>query len=172
MWSDLLLLAPAAVVFVVLFFLWPRKNTAETAPAEEGPPVNAIVVDGSNVMYWGGEPSLKILSRVLQNVKDAGYAPIVFFDANVGYIVEDRYLNEAQLAPLIDIWSDRICVVSKGVVADESILMFATVHGLRIVTNDQYRDWRVQFPHAAKRGILVKGKWVSGNVKWARPLRA
>ncbi|MBB5721051.1 hypothetical protein FHS72_000658 [Loktanella ponticola] len=172
MYSDLLILAPAAIVFVVLILLSRRQAAPDVDVTEDGPPDNAIVVDGSNVMYWSGKPSLKVLAGVLRSIEKAGYAPIVFFDANVGYKVGERYYTEETLAPLIKVRFDHICVVSSGVVADESILMFATDHGLRIVTNDQFRDWRVKFPHAAKKGTLVRGKWHDGSVKWARPFKA
>ena len=170
--TDLLLLAPAAVVFAVLLLLRLRQTTDTIAKTDEGPPANAIVVDGSNVMHWSGEPSLKTLARILRDLEAKGYAPIVFFDANVGYKIGERYHDELALAPLIGIRFDHICVVSKGVVADESILMFASDHGLRVITNDYYKDWRPQFPHAKRKGTLVRGRWMEGNVKWDRPLMA
>ena len=117
-------------------------------------------------MHWGGEPSAQVLSMVLRSLEDHGFAPIVFFDANVGYVLADRYYNEAMLAPLIGVPSKHICVVDKGVVADEVILAFSADHGMRVVTNDQFRDWRVQFPHAAKRGQLVRGDWKYGSIFW------
>jgi hypothetical protein len=174
MLSDLLLLAPAALVFLVLLVLHRRQTeTVEQAErVEEGPPASAIVVDGSNVMHWGGEPSLKVLARILRDVEGRGYVPIVFFDANVGYKIGERYHDEEALASLIGIRFDHICVVSKGVIADESMLMFASDHGLRVITNDYFRDWRTQFPHAARKGTLVRGRLNEGNVKWDRPLKA
>lgn len=164
MLSDLFLLAPAALVFTILVLLSRRgKPQRATATPDVWPPKNAIIVDGSNVMHWGGKPSLKVLRRVLSLLEKHGFAPMVFFDASAGYQVEDRYLDDAALAQKIGVPIDRICVVDKGVVADEMILTFARDHNLRIVTNDRYRDWRGQFPHAAQKGTLVPGKWKSGN---------
>jgi hypothetical protein len=172
MWTDLLLLAPAVIVFLILIGLSRRGVTPAPPPADaEGPPRNAIVVDGSNVMFWGGDPSLNTLARILRSLEAADYAPIVFFDASVGYKVGERYYDELAIAPLIGIRFDRICVVSKGVIADQSILMFATDHKLRIVTNDRYRDWSVQFPIIKQKGRLVRGAWKNGNVTWQRSLR-
>ncbi|MFT5271098.1 MAG: hypothetical protein ACI85V_001114 [bacterium] len=174
MYSDLLLLAPALLVFLVLLGLrWRQTETVEHAEiVEEGPPANAIVVDGSNVMYWGGDPSMNVLARVLRDVERKGYVPIVFFDASVGYKISERYHDEKALASLIGIRFDHICVVSKGVIADESILMFARDHRLRVITNDHFRDWRTQFPHSARKKNLVSGRWTEGNLKWDRPLKA
>jgi len=139
-----------------------RKPQPETSSFPE----NAILVDGSNVMHWGNDPSAHVLSRVLRNLEDKGYTPIVFFDANVGYVLDDHYYNEDQLAKMIGTPARHICVVNRGVVADEAILACATDYDLRVVTNDQFRDWRVQFPHAASKGTLVSGSWREGAVVW------
>jgi len=161
--SDLLLLAPALLGLIILLLLRSRKPAAET---HDGPPANAIVVDGSNVMHWGDDPSAKVLSRVLRELELKDYTPIVFFDASVGYKLDDHYYDETKIAWLIGVPAWHVCVVNKGVVADEAILAFATDHNLRVVTNDKFRDWRVQFPHADKKGILVGGKWREGSVVW------
>ena len=171
MYQDILiLLAPSLLVFVLL--IWQRVLRA--APVDLSPklPQKAIVVDGSNVMHWGEEPSAHVLSRVLRSLESNGYQPIVFFDANVGYVLDDHYYNERKLAPVIGIKSEHICVVSKGVVADEAILAFASDYRLRVVTNDKFRDWRIQFPHADRKGILVGGTWREGSVIWRGKLAA
>lgn len=160
----LILLSPSLLVFVVLVARLlldaPPRDTFREVPQ------NAIVVDGSNVMHWGNEPSSKVLSRVLRSLEAMGYQPILFFDANVGYVLGDRYFDEVMMARIADVPEKQICVVSKGVVADEAILMFASDHQLRVVTNDKYRDWRVRFPHADKKGVLIGGTWRDGAVKW------
>ena len=158
--SATLILLPALLAFLVLLGIRTRSGTEAALPS------NAILVDGSNVMHWGGDPSSLVLQRVLQDVKDKGYDPIVFFDANVGYQLGDRYFDEAMMAQIAGVPQQHVCVVGKGVVADESILMFATDYDLRVVTNDRYRDWRVRFPIAAKKGALVGGTWREGSVVW------
>ncbi len=144
---------------------WLRKSRPRRV-AEAKLPSNAILVDGSNVMYWGQEPSSLVVLRVLRNLEEKGYTPIVFFDANVGYVLDDHYYNEAKIAWLIGVPARHVCVVDKGVVADQGILSFATDYNLRVVTNDKYRDWRVKFPHADKKGVLVGGTWRDGAVIW------
>ena len=151
------------VLVLLLFRNLGRKRKARLA---EVPPENAILVDGSNVMHWGDGASVRTLSRVLRDLEAKAYAPIVFFDANVGYVLDDCYYNETRLAPLIGVPREHICVVDKGVVADEAILSFATDFGLRVVTNDRYRDWRVTFPHADQKGTLIGGTWRQGSVVW------
>ena len=151
-----------------MVLLWARLLRAPALPVtpDDKLPRNAIVVDGSNVLHWGKDPSAQVLSRVLRSLEQKGYTPIVFFDANVGYVLDDHYYDEAKIAWEIGIPARHVCVVSKGVVADEGILAFATDHNLRVVSNDRFRDWRVQFPHAAKKGTLVAGTWRDGAVVW------
>ena len=171
MLSDLLLLAPALGVFVILLLLRSRGTTKTAAPRgrtkTKGPPPNAIVVDGSNVMHWGGKgPSSKVLSRVLRSLENKGYAPFIFFDASVGYKLDDHYYDAYKLAHVTGVHAGHIRVVNKGEIADVAILAFAGDHGLRIVTNDQFRDWRVQFPHAGHKERLIKGSFREGAVRW------
>lgn len=163
--SDLVLLLLALIGFVLLVAVRLKPR-----PPADRIPRNAIVVDGSNVMHWGGDPSAKVLSRVLRALEAKGRAPIVFFDASVGYRLSDHYLNERQLSDMIDLPAAHICVVDKGVVADQAILAFAADHGLRIVSNDQYRDWRVQFPHLDRKGAVLRGTFQDGAVVWRKPL--
>ena len=161
MWIDIaLILLPAGLVFAFLLLRKVRTRSATALPS------NPILVDGSNVLHWGGEPSSRVLRRVLQALVEKDYDPIVFFDANIGYLLGDRYFDETMMARITGIPEEQICVVSKGVVADESILMFATDHDLRVVTNDRYRDWRDRFPLAARKGALVGGRWQEGSVVW------
>lgn len=164
MLSDLLLLAPAAIVFVILLVLSRKDRTQpDTIDVDVWPPANAIVVDGSNVIHWGGAPSVKVLNKVISVIEKHGLAPMIYFDASVGYQIGNGYLDDHALSRMTGVPFDCIRVVDKGVVADEMILTFAAEHDLRIVTNDRYRDWRAEFPHAAKKGTLVSGKWKSGN---------
>jgi len=184
MTEDYLIVALIGIA-VVFFLFWPkpdRRKKRKQDPArkperrvarrpvtarytEDDPvPANAIVVDGSNVMHWGGDPSAPTIAKVVDALENKGFAPIVIFDASVGYRLSDRYMNERTLAPMINMAASRVYVVHKGVVADEVILDFATTHDLRIVTNDRYKDWSVQFPLIKKKGRLVKGTVKEGSV--------
>lgn len=163
-------------VAAVFYLFWPKparrkKSAAQDAPrptqdpyTEETVPTNAIVVDGSNVMHWGGEPSSRVIAKTVYELENRGFAPIMIFDASVGYRLSDHYMTPRALAPLVNMAMNRVYVVHKGVVADEVILDFATEHDLRIVTNDRYLDWSVQFPLVKKKGRLVKGTMKEGNI--------
>jgi len=160
-YTDALILLPALLAFFVILY---RRKPVDPPPPQEVVPRHGIAVDGSNVMHWGGDPSLHTVSRAIEVLEKNGLTPIVFFDANVGYKVDNRYYAEGDLARFIGLPERQICVVHKGVVADEWLLDFATDHKLRIVTNDQFRDWRVKYPIAGQKGRLVKGTWSNGNV--------
>jgi hypothetical protein len=148
-----------------------RRPERRTSPRRADPPVppNAIVVDGSNVMHWGGDPSALVLGRVVKELQNKGYAPVVIFDASVGYRLGNSYMGPPQLATLMSVPQDHIYVVGKGVVADEVILDFAREHRLRVVTNDRYRDWASQFTKVTERGFLIRGTWREGTVIWNNP---
>ena len=46
-----------------------------------------IAVDGSNVLYWQDDiPSLQTVRRVVDALKSRNLRPVVWFDANVGYL--------------------------------------------------------------------------------------
>jgi len=170
--TSLELLAWLLVVAIGFYVLWPKprrpakpRQPIKSRQVEDVIPPNAIVVDGSNVMYWGGDPSEKVLRRVLATMREKGFAPIVIFDASVGYRLEDRFMTPRDLAEITGLPATRIYVVDKGVVADEVILDFATAHDLRVVSNDRFRDWGVQFPMVKIKGRLVKGTWQQGSVR-------
>jgi len=122
------------------------------------------------VMHWGGDPSIKVLNRVLQDIAAHGLTPVVYFDANVGYRLMDRFCDAKEMARLTKLREDQICVVDKGVVADGELLQCAADQGLRVVSNDRYRDWRLRYPFLKKKGRVVRGTYDAGAVRWQGPL--
>ena len=86
------------------------------------------------------------------------------FDANAGYLVSDRYLNEWNFSKLLGVSKDNVFVVPKGTPADPYILKAAREMDLRIVTNDRFRDWEKDFPEIRKTGHLIKGGYRSGKL--------
>ena len=85
------------VVLLVAFFGtgWPRRRSVFQTPVYPPcRPEKYVIVDGSNVMHWGGEASLTILNTVLTALANRNLLAIGYFDANVGYKLRDRYANE------------------------------------------------------------------------------
>jgi hypothetical protein len=125
-----------------------------------------IVVDGSNVMYWEDEtPSLHTVRSVVAALRDEGLHPVVWFDANAGYLTMGRYLGSDALSRLIGLPGRQVFIAEKGVPADPLILEGAGKLGARVVTNDRYRDWTERFPKVAEPGFLVRGQVVGGEVR-------
>lgn len=125
-----------------------------------------IVVDGSNVMHWGGDPSINVLIGVVASLWAQGYRPRMFFDANIGYKLTDRHMSEAQVAKLIGIPSSDVTIVPSGEPADPFLLKDAETRGLKVISDDRFRDWTVAYPWVRKKGRIKRGKWISGAVKW------
>lgn len=128
-----------------------------------------IVVDGSNVMHWGGGvPSAEKLSIVLEALIDAGFAPEIWFDANVGYKLGDQYAGPRQLERLLPVPASSIRVVDKGTPADPELIRSAIRQGARIITNDRYQDWRADFPKLDSER-LVRGRFRQGVPEFDLP---
>ncbi len=99
------LLAALAAVFLLSNALW-RGVRGGRAPQETG---QQVILDGSNVMHWNGEtPRLATLRDVIAELRTQGHQPGVIFDANAGYLLADRYLNDRHFAKLLNLPDDRV----------------------------------------------------------------
>lgn len=155
---DFALLALIALAVGLWFWLRPGKFGRKTR--------NDILVDGTNVLYWDHQlPDLRSLRRVLDELEYAGLRPIIWFDANTGYLVSDRWMSEHDLARALRMQNSRqLRVAPKGTPADAGLLKEASRRRLRIVTNDRYRDWIDSFPILRTRpDLLVRGRIVDGE---------
>lgn len=154
------------VLWDMVALLWrhrARRGAVVVArrPSRTGP---TILVDGSNVMHWhGNAPQAKVLARVVQTLVAKGERPHVYFDANAGYRLADRFMDEGALGQMIGLPADQITVADSGTPADPLLLNHATRGRLRVVTNDRFLDWKTQFPVVGKKGALVKGRWQDGT---------
>ncbi len=133
-------------------------------PLDFRPIRKPVVVDGSNVMHWGGDPSLNVLSKVLKELEIRGYDPLVYFDANVGYKLFDKHMCSADMADQLGLQTSQVVNAPSRTPADAILLERAMKDNLRVVTNDRFLDWKSQFPKVGERGFLVKGIWKEGNV--------
>jgi hypothetical protein len=124
-----------------------------------------IVVDGSNVLHWDGEvPAIATVARVVDDLRSRGFVPVVWFDANVGYRIGDRYMGPESLARALDLPARQIFVAPKGTPADPLLLEGAVVLNARVVTNDRFRDWTNDHPKILEPGFLVPGQVRDGSV--------
>jgi hypothetical protein len=155
-------LASFLLVVAVPLAIWGFIRLARPKP---GPDIPWIVVDGSNVMYWVDEtPSLDTVRKVVTALRAEGFQPVVWFDANAGYLTLGRYLGPDLLSGQIGVARRQVFVAEKGVPADPLILRGAERLGARVVTNDRYRDWVERFPQVQEPGFLVRGRIRDGAV--------
>ncbi len=140
----------------------PRAATRPDVAAQGHP----VIVDGSNVMHWDADagPSLVVLRRVLDDLCRQGLRPIVYFDANAGYKLENRHMGGDELAQRLGLDPAQVTLSPSGTPADPLLLAHAVRDGLQVVTNDRYRDWRAQFPALADRRMRVGGGHQGGQV--------
>ncbi len=125
-----------------------------------------IVIDGSNVLHWEDErPALATVGYVVDALKGEGFVPVVWFDANVGYLVGNRYMGPAPLARALGLPARQVFVAPKGTPADPLLLMHAARNGARVVTNDRYRDWAAAHPKVREPGFLVSGSMRDGTLR-------
>ena len=157
-YGDYLLLAgPSAIASLILFVRAIRGG------GQRG--TRWILVDGSNVLYWkDNTPQIQTVREVLKELKRQKLVPCVVFDANVGYLIGDRYLHDAAMAHKLGMRKDRVMVVPKGTPADEFILTAARDFTCCIVSNDRYRDWAAPFPEVYQPGRLICGGYEEGKL--------
>lgn len=157
----------ATFALLLFGYIWRLRRflgRPEAAPLEPAPIGKRVVVDGSNVMHWAGEPSLNVLHKVLKELQNRGYGPVVYFDANVGYKLFDKHMGSRDMAQHLGLPPSQVIHAPKRTPADAILLEHAVKDDLRVVTNDRFLDWKSQFPKVGDRGFLVKGMWKEGNV--------
>lgn len=170
--SDLMLLAILSGVASLFVLFLPRRDGKAFTRPKARDPRDWVVVDGSNVLHWHeGTPKLATLVEVLAELSARGLSAGVIFDANVGYKISTRYLDDADLAKMLKLPLEQVLVVHKGTPADAVILKSARDLGARVVTNDRYRDWAEAYPEVAQEGLLIRGGYRGGKV-WLEPTQS
>ncbi|WP_298935225.1 hypothetical protein [uncultured Ruegeria sp.] len=143
-----LLLGAIGVVLAVILLLRLRLRKR----------INWVVVDGSNVLYWeNDEPTLYSVRLVVEKLVLDGFVPLLWFDANVGYLVAGHYMNPAKLSKALRYPAGRISVAPKGTPADPLVISDAERLRALIVTNDRFRDWQERFPQVAQQDLFLRG---------------
>lgn len=117
-----------------------------------------IVIDGSNVLYWRDEtPNLHTVRQCVEGLVRNGWTPLLWFDANVGYLVGSHYMGPHELSRALRYPASHINVAPKGTPADPLLIEQAGDLGARIVTNDRFRDWVETYPQVADAGLFLRG---------------
>ncbi len=126
-----------------------------------------VVIDGSNVLYWENDkPALHSVKLVIEKLVSDGFEPIVWFDANIGYLVSGRYMNPTNLSKALRYPARRISVAPKRTPADPLLITDAEQLNARIVTNDRFRDWEEHFPHITHQDLFLRGQIRNNQVQF------
>ena len=143
---------------LVLRFL--PNAPAERGPSKAKPRVRGdIVIDGTNVLYWDGDPDIRTLRDVVDQLMAKGLHPFVFLDASTRHHLGDTSLSEKGFAKALGLPHSHVIVCPAKTEADEFILEFAKERGLPIVSNDRFGDRAKQ----AKGLKLIKGVVAGGK---------
>ena len=159
-----------ALLALLLLLLWRGRRGKATGPTGErkGRATRRgllAVVDGSNVMHWqDNSPGFAAVSQVVHLLERRGYRVGVIFDANAGYKLAGRFLNDAEFGRHLGIGKDNVMVVPKGTQADPYLLRYATETKAVVISNDRFRDWLADYPDMAAAGRLVRGGMRDGQV--------
>lgn len=128
-------------------------------PKHRMPAFPQVVIDGSNVLHWRDNiPDIGTLQALITTVHKQGYEPIIWFDANVGYKIADRYLGPEALAQKLRLRPEQIHVAESGSPADPWILAMAGQLDAPIISRDKFRDFDGQYPWLRQKGRLKAGK--------------
>ncbi len=163
--QPVILAALLVAALVAVIGLW---RSLKPSPARK-PDMSKhwVVVDGSNVMHWKDEaPQIATVQAVVAMLKSRGFAPGVVFDANAGYKLSGRYMNEREFSMLLALPENQIFVVPKGTQADPYLLGAARDFGARVVTRDRFRDWADAHPEVKKPGFLIRGGYRNSGDLW------
>lgn len=110
-----------------------------------------VVVDGANVAHEetskDGKARVANIVRVVRELEELGYEPIVIADASLRHRVDDP----VQLEALID--RGRVHQVPAGTDADYFVLEFAEQYDALVVSNDTYRDRQERYPWIRRRRV-------------------
>lgn len=157
-YSDWLLLAvPCALASAVLLI----TNLSNALRRKE----NWAIIDGSNVMFWNeGVPKIGTVREVIAELTEEGLTPAVIFDANAGYKISGRFMQDKEFAKLLRLPRTRVLVASKGTPADPLILQSAKDNEASIITNDRFRDWAEDFAEVLTAKKLIRGGYRNGSL--------
>lgn len=159
---EILIALCIAVLTLLLFArLW---RLCFSKPRATGFSANAVLVDGSNLMFWGGEPSQRVLCEAIRELEALGHDPYVLFDASVGYKLFGGYRHHQAMAEAVSLPQSRVMVMDKGVPADHVLLQLADEHHLPVVSNDRFRDWARTYSWVGEGDRFLRGRWRDESV--------
>jgi len=131
---------------------YPQLNCSERQNSVVEPKYkrDRILVDGSNVARCKiGEVSLECLDLVRTKLLSDGYAPVIIVDANLRYLLTGADREKLELM----IKGNKVVQSPAGIKADEALLKLSDEKGFRIVSNDQFKEYKSIYPWIDSRRI-------------------
>ncbi|MHB0859049.1 MAG: NYN domain-containing protein [Anaerolineae bacterium] len=126
---------------------------------------NVAVVDGANVAYTemtaDGKPKVSNIVQVRRILKERGFDVIVILDASLRYEVDDPVQLEGLLG------DEAFRQAPAGTQADYFVLAYADEMDALIVSNDQFDEYRGQYPWIEERRVPLM--IIGGHVKLFEP---
>lgn len=126
---------------------------------------NYIVVDGSNVAYLEqtqqGKPKVGNISAVDEALREKGFTPIIFVDARLRYDIDQPDQLEQLLV------QQQIRQTPADTDGDYFVLEYAARYDAKIVSNDQFNEFREKFTWIDQRRVPVM--IVNGDVEFYEP---
>lgn len=126
----------------------------------------AILVDGSNALFWrGAQAQRDVPTLVVNALKARRFAPIIYFDHSV-----HRHLGEEDLVSLAQI--TQVNIAPRGTPAD-ALLLDACLRGrIQIVSCDRFQSWRSSHPSLCRNWLVSGRVGKGGRVSFSKTLRA
>lgn len=125
---------------------------------------SAILVDGSNVLFWRtGRKDAAVPELVVRSLIARRFIPVVYFDHSISQHMDDGQLD--RLAMLAE-----VAIASRGTPADALLLGACEGGRIQIVSCDRFAQWRAEYPNL-RRSWLVTGRVAKGgHVSFSRTL--
>lgn len=104
-----------------------------------------IVVDGSNVAWMAkkeGKPDIENIEILKLELERDKYAPIIIVDASLRHNVPES--DKERFEKWVE--EEKVIQAPAQVRADDAILKFANDRGLKVVSNDTFRDYEDVYP--------------------------
>jgi hypothetical protein len=126
-----------------------------------------ILIDGANVAWEAPtadkppRPRISNIISVKQAVATLGFAPIIIVDASLKHHIDDPDQLETLFA------SAKVLQAPSGTVADYFLLRTAEEREAQIVSNDEFEQYRAEFPWIKRRRVPYM--IISGSVQLYLP---
>ncbi len=104
-----------------------------------------ILVDGSNVAWMSkkdGKPNIDNIEIIKLELENRGYNPIIIVDATLRHIIPEK--DKKRFEKWID--EEKVIQAPAQVRADDALVKFAEERGLKIVSNDTFREYENMYP--------------------------